>query len=262
MKTWTILVLTLALVLALASCDMLGLPGVPDADGDMLAPPSLDADCTIEDISFTEGIDYADMLEPFWEDDEYQYVFPALMSQDCTVTYANGATENVVDALEAGRVTVEDLERFDIRFTREPLPTGIVDIRPVESDGDTVAHALRIVEGDFAYMIGADRYVVEYNSGEVESLDYAVRHGRVSVADLDRFGISYTREPSAALDDKFVVVGGDDGKGFAEYEYSEGEDGEGKFVVSGNGDYVITDIDPDQLAELFPNHDINSHKEK
>lgn len=263
MKALKILLLTLALALTLASCDTLGLSGLPDADGDMLAPPFADGDYTVEDISFTEGMDYAEALEPFWEDDEYQYVFPAIMSHDCTVTYSNGATENVVDALEAGRVTVEDLERFDIGFFREPLPTGIKEIRPVDGEGDTVAHALRIVEGDYSYMVGAEQYVVEYASGESESLDEAVRDGRVTVADLDRLGIPYTREQSVTPDDKFVVVGGGDGKEFAEYEYNKDENGEGKFVVSGEGSYVITDIDPDKLTELFPNHEFEySYKEK
>ncbi len=133
----------------------------------------------VADISFTTGASYALAEEPFWSDGRYWYVFPAIMSYDCTVTYASGATENIVDALKAGRVTIEDLERF---------------------------------------------------------------------------GIPYTREQSKA-DGSHVVVGGGDGKDTkTEHEYVSGEDGGGKLVVSGDGNYVISEIDPDKLTELFPEH--------
>ena len=70
----------------------------------------------ITNISFTDGIDYSDMEEPFYEDEQYVYIFPAIMSYDCTIYYSDGSRENIVDALKAGRATPADLDRFDILY--------------------------------------------------------------------------------------------------------------------------------------------------
>ena len=75
----------------------------------------------ITDISFSnDGRDYSDMEEPFYEDEQYAYVFPAIMSYDCTVYYSDGSSENIVDALKAGRATPADLDRFDILYFARP----------------------------------------------------------------------------------------------------------------------------------------------
>ena len=75
----------------------------------------------ILDISFSnDGRDYSDMEEPFYEDEQYVYIFPAIMSYDCTVYYSDGSRENIVDALKAGRATPADLDRFDILYFARP----------------------------------------------------------------------------------------------------------------------------------------------
>lgn len=75
----------------------------------------------IVNISFSDdGRDYSDMEEPFYEDEQYVYIFPAIMSHDCTVYYSDGSSENIVDALKAGRATPADLDRFDILYFARP----------------------------------------------------------------------------------------------------------------------------------------------
>ncbi|MBR0443002.1 MAG: hypothetical protein IIX15_01550 [Clostridia bacterium] len=73
----------------------------------------------ITDISFSEGVDYPSALEVFWEDDEYEYVFGAIMAWDCTVYYSDGTSENLIDALKSGHVTVEDLNDFEVDYYKE-----------------------------------------------------------------------------------------------------------------------------------------------
>ncbi len=76
----------------------------------------------IINISFSdELVKYSDMEEPFYEDEQYAYVFPAIMSYDCTVYYSDGSSENIVDALKAGRATPADLDRFDIHYFTYPI---------------------------------------------------------------------------------------------------------------------------------------------
>ena len=75
----------------------------------------------ITDISFSDGRAYSEMEEPFYEDEQYVYIFPAIMSYDCTVYYSDGSSENIVDALKAGRATPADLDRFDILYFTHPI---------------------------------------------------------------------------------------------------------------------------------------------
>ncbi len=56
-------------------------------------------------------------IEPFYEDEYAIYYFPYYgNSHYITVTYLDGKTENIIPALEAGRVTVVDLKRFGIDY--------------------------------------------------------------------------------------------------------------------------------------------------
>lgn len=58
-------------------------------------------------------------LEGFWQDEEYAYYFPSIASHDIIVHYSDGTQENVLDALEAGHVTIADLDRFGIQYYKE-----------------------------------------------------------------------------------------------------------------------------------------------
>ena len=61
-----------------------------------------------------DGFDMA--LEKFYEDEENEYKFAAIMSPWVTVYYRNGTTENIVDAINAGRATLADLTRFGFSY--------------------------------------------------------------------------------------------------------------------------------------------------
>ena len=63
---------------------------------------------------------FAMALEPFWEDDANVYSFPCIKSQFVTVYYDDGTEENVVSALQAEWVTMDDLDTFGILYLTEP----------------------------------------------------------------------------------------------------------------------------------------------
>lgn len=63
---------------------------------------------------------FAMALEPFWEDDANVYSFPCIKSQFVTVYYDDGTEENVKSALQAGWVTMDDLDTFGILYLTEP----------------------------------------------------------------------------------------------------------------------------------------------
>ena len=58
--------------------------------------------------------------EEFYQDDNNVYYFPAVRSSRTIVTYLNGDSEDIVTALEAGRATIADLDRFGIKYFAKP----------------------------------------------------------------------------------------------------------------------------------------------
>ena len=151
----------------------------------------------IVDVSFSEDAAYPSAIEYFWSDEQYHYVFPSIMAWDCTVTYEGGMSENLVDALDAGRVTVADMQAHGLPFWREPVRDEIKEIRYEGGDSDIVADLLCVTEdSEYWYFMGGERefYVVEYVTGAVEPLVPALRDGRVTIDDLDRFEVPYLKE--------------------------------------------------------------------
>ncbi len=70
----------------------------------------------ITDHAKEENIPCDTALEKFYEDEKYEYYFGVIKSQYVKVTYSDGTTENIVTALNAGRVTVEALDAFGIEY--------------------------------------------------------------------------------------------------------------------------------------------------
>lgn len=63
---------------------------------------------------------FATALEPIWEDDANIYSFSCIKSHYVTVYYDDGTEEDVKTALQAGWVTMDDLDRFGIGYITEP----------------------------------------------------------------------------------------------------------------------------------------------
>ena len=65
---------------------------------------------------FGKEIEVEKKNEVFYEDDEYSYFFDTAKSQYMILKYKNGRTENAVEALQCGKITLEDFNRFDIGY--------------------------------------------------------------------------------------------------------------------------------------------------
>ncbi len=70
----------------------------------------------IVDRTKEENIACDTALERFYEDDRYEYYFGVIKSQYISVTYTDGSTENILSAMDVGRVKIADLDRFDIEY--------------------------------------------------------------------------------------------------------------------------------------------------
>ena len=128
MKKITIFLFALALVLGCAASQaqkatMPTQSSVPTSAPTTAAPtttpttvPSTTSGWEILTIALNKEPGFDMALEKFYEDEENEYKFGAIMSPYIIVCYSNGTTENIVDALKAGRATLADLPRFGFGY--------------------------------------------------------------------------------------------------------------------------------------------------
>ncbi len=55
-------------------------------------------------------------LESFYEDNDYTYYWNCIKNEYVIVEYENGYEEKVSDALKYGTITIEDLDRYNIKY--------------------------------------------------------------------------------------------------------------------------------------------------
>ena len=79
----------------------------------------------IIDPTEDEDFSYPEAVEKFFEDKNNEYFFSGIYSQYVTVQYADGTCEDIVTALNSGRATLADLDRFGIRYWAESKPQDL-----------------------------------------------------------------------------------------------------------------------------------------
>ena len=63
-----------------------------------------------------------DVVEPFYEDDVYIYIFGNPQSDYTVVKYSDGSEQKLVDALREGNIKITDLDTFGIKYYSEIKP--------------------------------------------------------------------------------------------------------------------------------------------
>ncbi|MBR3996499.1 MAG: hypothetical protein IKI97_14640 [Clostridia bacterium] len=72
----------------------------------------------IVDHSVDDGVSYDNAFELFYTDDKYNYYFSNIISQYIIVEFDDGTKNNVKDALTAGEITISDLDKFEIQYSK------------------------------------------------------------------------------------------------------------------------------------------------
>ena len=72
----------------------------------------------IVDHSVDDGVSYDNAFELFYTDDRYNYYFSNIISQYIIVEFDDGTKNNVKDALTAGEITISDLDKFEIQYSK------------------------------------------------------------------------------------------------------------------------------------------------
>ncbi len=84
---------------------------------------------TIED-KFSNQV-CASVIEEFYRDNEYYYTFNCTKSSYVVVTYIDGSTESIKEALAKGHVTIDDLKENNIAFNKTPIVDVAYDTLPM-----------------------------------------------------------------------------------------------------------------------------------
>ncbi len=81
---------------------------------------SAEEEVTVTEIIVTgQAIDEA--IDVFYEDEYYKYLFGTMPQHEYVIVkYSDGSTQNVKEALEEGRITVFDLDKYDIEYLKAP----------------------------------------------------------------------------------------------------------------------------------------------
>lgn len=72
----------------------------------------------IDKSIYIDDFTCAEALEPFYDDELYQYSYPCIKSSYVVVKYKNGVEETVEDALKKGTITISDLDDYNIRYVK------------------------------------------------------------------------------------------------------------------------------------------------
>ena len=74
----------------------------------------------IIDRTVTEQISTDAALEKFFEDDENEYYYGSIKSEYVIVKYSDGSQETVSSALQNGKITLSDLDKYNIGYIKQP----------------------------------------------------------------------------------------------------------------------------------------------
>ena len=98
---------------------------------------------------------YDTAVEKIYEDERNEYYISGLYSQYIIVHYTDGAEEDIVTALNAGRATFADLDKFGIRYWAEPKPTSfdIAENTVAEIGRGTLKSAVELSDEDAASLL-------------------------------------------------------------------------------------------------------------
>lgn len=80
----------------------------------------------LEIIDSSDNYSCAQALEKIYEDSENEYYFSTIKSEFIIVKYKNGGQANIKVALNIGQISLEDLDRFGIKYiTKEKENDGV-----------------------------------------------------------------------------------------------------------------------------------------
>ncbi len=201
-KCWCIILL-LATLLLFAGCQntSIGTPGT-DAPGNTETASQTAATqavtvVEIVDLTLNGDIGTDQALQRFFSDEEYHYYYPSIRSEYVLVRYSNGTEKTAKEALEAGDITIADLDRYDISYYTRARAVEIVDLT---ENGELLTNDVLewfYSDGEYDYYFASAKshyVIVRYSDGTEKAVKEALNTGDITIADLDKFEIDYGKQ--------------------------------------------------------------------
>lgn len=166
------------------------------------------------EINIPEDYEYEQKPDFFYDDGKFEYYMPYTIVEFIMVTYEDGTTENIEEALKSGHIGLEDLDNNHIVY-RKKLLTGnrnnagdktpsevasnVVKIENTATPDMVFAQALEYFYEDetnkyYFSCIMSSVIIVTYEDGTTENVSEAINAGRITIDDLDKYNIKYGKE--------------------------------------------------------------------
>lgn len=203
--------------------------------------PETEEIVNIVDRTETEQLDFATAQELFFEDADNRYYFPHIISQYVIVQYADGTSEDIVSALETGKVVVKDLDRFGIDYITEPK---------MESLDSAILNAIvEELASSYPYNLYHCASFVELHREEICGV--SVAGGNVLKNSIMVYGMALEQSFSCS-EGKLNQVGGGHMPVVITFEMTDNTYKLTDFWIPRDGSYYVSDIRekfPDEIEE-------------
>ena len=166
---------------------------------------------TLTDIVNTairDKIATADAMEAFYEDDVYIYEFGSIVSELIECTFSDGTVMNVRKALAEGMISISDLDKFNISYSKreKKLNEFTAEIAEISENrmivipdsgfyytDKVIVHCKQIIS-ELSINAG-DKVCIEYSGGIMESNPPQVVASRISILEKASDEVEYSFTP-------------------------------------------------------------------
>lgn len=93
-----------------------------DEDAEVIKSYNVSQSLTIVDKTKNSNVPSDDELQEMYNDGNYVYSLSSIKSEYVDVVYSDGRKENVIVALNANRIAIEELDEFGIGYIEEKVP--------------------------------------------------------------------------------------------------------------------------------------------
>ena len=162
----------------------------------------------IVDTSIRDNIATSDAMEEFYEDNVYIYEFGSIVSELIECTFSDGTVMNVRKALAEGMISISDLDKFNIRYSKreKKLNEFTAEVAEISENrmivipdsgfyytDKVIVHCKQIIS-ELSINAG-DKVCIEYSGGIMESNPPQVVASRISILEKASDEVEYSFTP-------------------------------------------------------------------
>lgn len=159
----------------------------------------------IVDKTIGSNITLPTVMEKFYTDGVNNYYLGSPKSHLIVVRYSNGTEKNIVEALNAGDITIKTLENYGIKVYSEKVPTIVSVVDNSKKPGVYVPQVLEKIYEDATneYYLPTRKssyIIVKYSNGIEKNIIQALQDGDITIKTLQNtYGIKINTVKKATI---------------------------------------------------------------